>query len=113
MLALGNNIGGKQNVSGKTYQVASEGVTDVRGLHCALGEALRGPGGYYGWGLDALNDCLGGGFGVVPPFTVVWRNAEEVRRSLADGQVGNVDGAPYFEQVVRILEQNGVTVVLA
>lgn len=27
-------------------------------LYCALGEAMRGPGGYFGSNLDALDDCL-------------------------------------------------------
>ncbi|MEM9187722.1 MAG: hypothetical protein AAGF12_01000, partial [Myxococcota bacterium] len=42
----------------------------------ALGEALRGPGGYYGASLDSLADCTCGGFGPVPPFVVELRGLE-------------------------------------
>ncbi|WP_194910096.1 barstar family protein [Catenulispora rubra] len=115
MLALGNHVGREPDVSGRTYHVGHEAVTDVRALHCALGEALRGPGRYYGWGLDALDDCLGAGFGVHPPFTVVWQDSAKIRQALADSRDDNeddaVDGVAHFEQLVRILERNGVTVV--
>ncbi|MEZ0109727.1 RNAse (barnase) inhibitor barstar [Catenulispora sp. EB89] len=93
--------------------VGHQAVTNIRGLHCALGEALRGPGHYYGWGLDALDDCLGGGFGVRPPFTLVWQGSAKVRQALAADRVGDLDGAAYFDLLVRILERNNVTVVLA
>jgi len=55
--------------------VAGEEATDRPGLYCALGEAVNGPGGYYGANLDALADCLRGGFGPTPPFDLTWRGA--------------------------------------
>lgn len=33
----------------------------------SIGEAINGPGGYFGWNLDALHDCLRGGFGALTP----------------------------------------------
>jgi len=66
------------------------GAADLAGVYCALGEAVNGPGGYYGANLDALADCLRGGFGPVPPFELTWRGGlapESVLDVLAEGKV--------------------------
>ncbi|MFB0844511.1 hypothetical protein [Paenibacillus oleatilyticus] len=31
---------------------------------------MNGPGGYYGFSLDILDDCFCGGFGATPPFVL-------------------------------------------
>lgn len=49
-------------------------VKDSSSFFCALGEAINGPGGYFGFDLMSLEDCLCGGFGVVPPLTLNLRN---------------------------------------
>lgn len=49
-----------------TYVLDGRGVTDRAAFYTALGAALNGPGGYYGSNLDALADCLHGGFGPTP-----------------------------------------------
>jgi hypothetical protein len=54
-------------------------VTDITSYYCALGEAVDGPGGYFGWNLDALAVCLRGGFGATPPFTVLEPEVPHVR----------------------------------
>ncbi|MFD7833949.1 barstar family protein [Streptomyces sp. NPDC059761] len=87
-------------------------VTDVPGLHCAIAEALLGPGRYFGREWNAFKDCLGGGFGVAPPFTLIWHDFEIARRALADVVEDPEDGLSYFEDIVRLLERCGVTVVL-
>jgi hypothetical protein len=100
-----DRTGGEHHLDGRF-------VTDVPGLHCAVGEALLGPGRYFGWGWDALNDCLCGGFGVAPPFTLVWHDSAVARRALAD-VVGDPEGRLcYFDDVVQLLERCGVTVEL-
>ncbi|WP_139489597.1 barnase inhibitor [Brevibacillus dissolubilis] len=43
-------------------------VTDSTSFFYALGEAINGPGGYYGFDLNSLQNCFCGGFGAVPPF---------------------------------------------
>ncbi|MFB6367251.1 barstar family protein [Paenibacillus elgii] len=45
-------------------------VKDSVSFYCALGEAMNGPGGYYGSCLDSLYDCICGGFGATPPFVL-------------------------------------------
>jgi RNAse (barnase) inhibitor barstar len=49
-----------------------------------MGEAVNGPGGYFGQNLDAFNDCLSGGFGTPDDggFVVEWRDHEVSRRNL-------------------------------
>lgn len=99
------------DLSGGDHHLDGRFVTDVPGLHCAIGEALLGPGRYFGREWNAFKDCLSGGFGVAPPFTLTWHDSEVARRALAD-VVESTDGIPYFEETVRLLERSGVTVVL-
>ncbi|WP_218005714.1 barstar family protein [Actinomadura hibisca] len=96
--------GGERHLDGRF-------VTDVPGLHCAIAEALLGPGQYFGHGWDAFADCLCGGSGVVPPFTLVWHDSDVARRALAE-VVDTASRLSYFEEIVQFLEQSGVTVVL-
>ncbi|MEU3777781.1 barstar family protein [Streptomyces sp. NPDC032472] len=100
-----DRTGGEHHLDGRF-------VTDVQGLHCAVAEALLGPGRYFGREWNSFKDCLHGGFGVVPPFTLVWHDSEVARRALA-GVVEDPEGRlTYFEESVQLLERYGVTVVL-
>ncbi|WP_330479236.1 barstar family protein [Streptomyces platensis] len=45
-------------------------IVDRDSFSCAIGEAINGPGGYFGWNFDALDDCLRGGWGATPPFAL-------------------------------------------
>ncbi|MFD5097672.1 barstar family protein [Streptomyces albidochromogenes] len=96
--------------SGGTYHLDGTFVTDVPGLHCAMAEDLAGPGGYFGREWNAFADCLGGGFGVTAPFTLVWHDADVARRALAG--VVSEEGLTYFEDIVRLLERRGAHVLL-
>lgn len=97
--------------TGGTHHLEGRFVTDRPGLYCALGEALVGPGCWIGRGYDDFKDCLSGGWGVVGPFTLVWHDAAVAR--LALNSTGHSAGrSTYFEDVVRLLERHGVTVVL-
>ncbi|MFJ1864262.1 barstar family protein [Streptomyces sp. NPDC088097] len=104
-----DRTGGEHHLDGRF-------VTDVPGLYCAVAEALVGPGRYFGREWNAFRDCLGGGFGVAPPFTLIWHDSDVVRRAPAGvtaGVTAGPDGVlPLFEEVVRLLERGGVTVVL-
>ncbi|WP_432926932.1 barstar family protein [Microbispora sp. CA-135349] len=52
---------------GRAYDLNGSHVTDKAGFYLAIGEAINGPGGYFGCNLDALNDCLRGRFGARTP----------------------------------------------
>ncbi|GIH97745.1 barstar family protein [Planobispora siamensis] len=71
--------------AGHTYHLDGRFITDIEGFYCALGEAINGPGGYFGWNLDALDDCLRGRWGAAPPFRLVWHHADVARRHLVPG----------------------------
>lgn len=100
--------------SGGEYHLDGRFVTDVPGLHCAIAEALLGPGRYYGREWNAFKDCLCGGFGAAPPFTLTWHDSEVARHAFAaDAEGAQGPGRlSYFEEIVHLLERSGVTVVL-
>ncbi|MFT2016425.1 barstar family protein [Streptomyces sp. 796.1] len=57
-------------------------ISTKSGFYCALGEAVNGPGGYFGSNLDALAECISSSFGEGPLVRVVWRNFQASRESL-------------------------------
>ncbi|GIG56404.1 hypothetical protein Lfu02_07760 [Longispora fulva] len=71
--------------AGTTFELDGRFVTDVEGFYCAIGEAVNGPGGYFGWNLDAFHDCLRGRFGARAPFRLVWRDSAVACGSLVAG----------------------------
>ncbi|MEV6291373.1 barstar family protein [Streptomyces sp. NPDC051896] len=50
----------------------------------AIGEAINGPGGYFGRNLDAFADCLSGGFGTPDDddYIIEWRDHQISREYL-------------------------------
>ncbi|GHF86791.1 hypothetical protein GCM10018790_75350 [Kitasatospora xanthocidica] len=98
--------------SGGTYHLDGQHATDETGLLLALGEALIGPGGTYGGGLDSVKDHLFGGPSVFAPFTLVWHGAETSRTALAGHIVDHHANRSYFDATVNLLQTYGVTVVL-
>ncbi|MGQ4435688.1 barstar family protein [Streptomyces sp. SAS_260] len=93
---------------GTIYHLDGSHITDPPGFFCALGEAVNGPAGYFGWGMDALNDCLRGTWGAAPPFTLVWHDADVARACL-----GPAPHAPTFEAILALLAERHVDVRLA
>ncbi|MEV0025776.1 barstar family protein [Streptomyces atroolivaceus] len=114
-----------------TYVIDGSGVTGLDSFWDAIGEAVNGPGGYFGRSLDAFADCLGGGFGTPEDgsFVIEWRdhahsaralgheesahrlerllprvhpsNRERVGRELAEARAGR--GPTLFDQLVGII----------
>ncbi|MEV8378360.1 barstar family protein [Kribbella sp. NPDC056861] len=39
-----------------SYHLDGRGITDVESFYCAIGEAINGRGGYFGWNADSLHD---------------------------------------------------------
>jgi RNAse (barnase) inhibitor barstar len=68
--------------AGTTYHLDGRAVTNIEGFYCAFGEAINGPGGYFGSNADAVHDCLRGGFGATRPFRLVWRDFAVARTHL-------------------------------
>ncbi|ROQ66073.1 barstar (barnase inhibitor) [Streptomyces sp. 840.1] len=88
-------------------------MTDEPGLYLALGEAVNGPGGYFGGCLAALDDCLRGDFGHTAPATLLWRDAATAREHLSRALAP--DGRPYdlFGLALGLLTEGGMRVTLA
>lgn len=98
---------------GHAYELDGRHITDEPGLYLALGEAVNGPGGYFGGCLAALDDCLRGTFGYTAPATLLWWNAVTAREHLS--QTLTPDGQPYdlFSEVLDALAEGGMHVTLA
>jgi RNAse (barnase) inhibitor barstar len=77
-------------------------VTDLTSFYCAIGEAVNGPGGYFGSNPMALTDCLRGGWGVDREFTLVWEHADVARANLGE----------HLDVLLRVFREAGTDVVL-
>ncbi len=71
-------------------------------FYCVLGEAINGPGGYFGSNLDALADCLSSEYGEAPPLKIIWRDLEMSRNSLGGG---------FVEAIMAIMREFHIEVV--
>ncbi|MFE1924256.1 barstar family protein [Streptomyces asoensis] len=98
---------------GHAYELDGQHITDEPGVYLALGEAVNGPGGYFGGCLAALDDCLGGTFGYTAPATLIWRNAATAHAHLS--HTLTPDGEPYdlLAEVLEVLAEGGMHVTLA
>ncbi|WP_416957458.1 hypothetical protein [Streptomyces sp. Agncl-13] len=98
--------------AGHAYELDGRYITDVPGLYLALGEAVNGPGGYFGGGRAALDDCLRGAFGHTAPATLLWRNAATAHEHLS--HVLSPDGRPYdlMAETLDALAEGGMRVAV-
>ncbi|MDN3296762.1 barstar family protein [Streptomyces ficellus] len=66
------------------YVIEGRRVTGLESFWQVIGEAVNGPGGYFGRNLDAFADCLSGGFGTPDgdDFVIEWRDHDVSRRAL-------------------------------
>ncbi|WP_405462833.1 barstar family protein [Streptomyces anulatus] len=91
--------------TGGTAVVDSTAITTRDGFYCALGEAVNGPGGYFGSNLDALFDCLRTmRRDEASPFRLVWRNVAVSQEAL---------GSDFTERVLALFEECGVETELS
>ncbi|MEV7423790.1 MULTISPECIES: barstar family protein [unclassified Streptomyces] len=67
-----------------TYVIDGAEVTGLDRFWQVIGAAVNGPGGYFGNNLDALADCLSGGYGTPDDgdFVIEWRRHDLSRRAL-------------------------------
>ncbi|GLX99642.1 MULTISPECIES: barstar family protein [Actinoplanes] len=96
-----------------TFHLDGRHVTDEEGFYCAIGEAINGPAGYFGWNLGALHDCAGGGWGAEPGFRLVWHDAQVAREHLVPGYDRYWwEPAVTMDDVLGLLDRDGVRVEL-
>ncbi|WP_101948035.1 barstar family protein [Mycobacterium sp. 3519A] len=74
------------------YEIDGRKIKSANDFYREIGRAVNGPGGYFGRNLDALADCLRGGFGTPEdqPFEFVWRHMATSRRHLDKSFVDSV-----------------------
>lgn len=67
-----------------TYVIDGSRVTGPERFWDVIGEAVNGPGGYFGRGLDSFADCLRGGMGTPDDgdFVIEWRDHALSARAL-------------------------------
>jgi RNAse (barnase) inhibitor barstar len=76
-----------------------------------IGSAVNGPGGYFGRNLDALADCLRGGFGTPEhrPYEFEWQHSALSRRYLNEIGYGQ---RTLFDAIRDVFSDVGVTLRL-
>lgn len=76
------------------FVIHGERVKSLEDFYQEIGEAVNGPGGYFGANLDALWDCLRGGFGTPEEggYTIRWLNCKASQQALG------------YEETVRQLD---------
>lgn len=87
--------------------IDGEIIHDIASFYIAIGEAINGPFGYFGASLDGLDDCLCGGFGLIPPFKLEWK---AFNKSFREGSV-NHDG--FVQQLIEILTNRSCEIHLS
>lgn len=76
-----------QHPAGSRFTIDGSLLRHEALFYCALGEAINGPGGYFGLSLISLTDCSAGGFGVQPPFHVDLVHSTQAARWLDHAEV--------------------------
>lgn len=94
--------------SGVEFVLPGRCVVDTVSFFCAMGEAVNGPGGYFGDSLDGLADCLRGGFGASVPFTLRWESYETGRAALS--RPGEGAEPSDFDKITGVLGRGRVTI---
>ncbi|MGC4121676.1 MAG: barstar family protein [Myxococcales bacterium] len=69
-------------VPGREAVIDGTAIDNLLGFYCAMGEAVNGPGGYFGRSMLAFDDCLFGGYGLEFPYTIVWKDSGQSRLAL-------------------------------
>ena len=134
--------GRNRNMARTSYILDGRKIATLEGFYREIGEVVAGPGGYFGTNLDALSDCLSGGFGTPEgpddSFEFIWRDSGVSRagmsyddtvtqlterlqrchpenRAKVEGELraaATHKGATTFDWVIGIFEYNHVPLIL-
>jgi RNAse (barnase) inhibitor barstar len=93
------------------YRIDGRKVKSAKDFYREIGRSVNGPGGYFGQNLDALADCLRGGFGTPEnaPYEFDWQHSDLSRRYLQDVRR---DDRPFFDAVREVFDDAGITLRL-
>lgn len=99
----------RRPVSGP-YVLEGENIQDLASFYCAIGEAINGPGGYYGSNLAALDDCLSGALGQAAPFSLEWHDFDTARQALGALET-HIPGKSVLDLILECLVHRRVEIV--
>ncbi|MBL7498718.1 barstar family protein [Frankia sp. CNm7] len=78
-------------------------ISTKPGFFCALGEAVNGPGGYFGSNLDAMADCISSSFREGSQMKIVWQDFRMSQESL---------GRAFVDSVMEVMREFKVDVAI-
>lgn len=86
------------------YRIDGRNVKSPSDFYREIGTAVNGAGGYFGRNLDALADCLRGGFGTPEkrPYEFEWQHSSLSQRRLSDVHYGK---RSLFEAIQDVFKQ--------
>jgi len=95
----------------RIFRIDGRKIKSVKDFYREIGRSVNGADGYFGANLDALADCLRGGFGTPEnrPYEFEWQDSELSRRYLQDVQRGH---GTFFDAVRNVFDDVGVTLKL-
>jgi hypothetical protein len=101
--------------AGTVYHLDGRHVTDYDGFYCAIGEAVNGPGGWFGGDLFWLHEhAATGDGGATPGFRLIWHDSEVARTHLTPGHDRKSWlPAVTFDDLVHYLIKDGVQLELS
>ena len=93
------------------FRMDGRKIKSANDFYREIGRAVNGPGGYFGRNLDALADCLRGGFGTPEdqPYEFEWQHSAVSRKNLQHAQHGQQS---FFDSVRSVFDDSGVTLRL-
>lgn len=80
--AFADDSGSYEKRKNQTVEINGLNVEDELSFYCEIGEAVNGPGGYFGLCFHSFDDCLFGGFGLDFPYKIVWSNYKYSKKHL-------------------------------
>ena len=89
------------------FRIDGRKIKSVNDFYREIGRSVNGPGGYFGRNLDALADCLRGGFGTPEnrPFEFEWEHSAFSRRYLTEVRR---EHRSFFDEVLDVFDDVGI-----
>lgn len=97
-------------ITSSEFVLDGKNVIDLASFYCAIGEAVHGPGGYFGWNFAALEDCLKGTFGGGRSLVLHWHDFDVASgHLLTTAEVGERTFS-CLDVLLKILREAGVEI---
>lgn len=105
--------GSADPVDGRDFSLDGRDVLDLASFYCAIGEAMRGPGGYFGGSLAGVSDCcrafVAGEFDNV---RLQWSNFAVTQAALSRVARSTPSRMSYSDLILKVLREAGIEVLL-